>query len=69
LGNKDPDILTKIKFLKKMIYEKEFAKSIERDEPEKLLDVNWQEISVPDSYDGPKLQDEVVISSEWYLRL
>lgn len=68
-GGKDKDILEKLNQIKKVIYEREFFKSIAiPDETMEPIDITQME--VPSSYTGPRIDDdEQRITVEWCLHL
>lgn len=47
-----------------MIYQREFLKSIERDEPKKA-EINFKDIEVPATYNGPRLEEGSKVTKEW----
>lgn len=64
---KDKDAREKLAITKKMIMEKKFAESIAIDEVRPELDP--EEMNVPDSYSGPKLESIDAITPEWVEQL
>jgi len=52
--------------VKKLIFEREFAKSIESSEP---IEIDTKNIEVPASYDGPALKEDEPVTEEWCVKL
>ncbi|CAD8176897.1 unnamed protein product [Paramecium pentaurelia] len=66
---KDADIQAKLKQIKQAIYEREFAKSIERpDESSEPIEI--QDIIVEQGYDGPRIDNDISeVTPEWCEKL
>jgi serine/threonine-protein phosphatase 5 len=66
MKGKDEDIEAKLKSVKKMIFEREFAKSIMHDEPGGHLNTNWQDEAAGADYTGPRMETlEEEITPQW----
>lgn len=68
-AGKDKDIVDKLNQIKKVIYEREFFKSISiPDEAMEPIDIS--SLEVPSSYSGPRIDDdEQPITVEWCVHL
>lgn len=67
-GGKDKDIVDKLAQIKKVIFEREFFKSIEMPE-DKFEKIDVNSLEVPANYDGPRYEDEDVINADWCVKL
>ncbi|KRX08988.1 hypothetical protein PPERSA_08191 [Pseudocohnilembus persalinus] len=66
----DADIIKKLKILKELITKKKFEEAISVPDAPKDLDLNWEEMTVPSSYDGPRMETlDEPITSEWCVKL
>lgn len=59
----DKDAALKLSMAKKEKMRRAFADSIHKDEDK--VEVNFKDIIVEDSYDGPRLEDELNVTAEW----